>query len=497
MTDVVARLQRRLAAPTDPAGLAAFRIFYGLLVAAGSARFLSSGWPEKLFGEPRFFFRYAGFSWVPVPDAGDVRACYAAFVVLGALIATGTLTRLATLSFVVLFAWVQLGDVTNYLNHYWLVLLLGVLLCVVPSHAAWSVDARWRGCGQATVPFAAVFVLRFQVACVYVFAAVAKLGPDWLVFGQPLGVWLPPRSSLPVIGAWLTSPWLALTLSWGGFLYDLALVPLLSWARTRAFAYALVVVFHGLTRAFFEIGMFPLIMIAATTAFFAPAWPRAAGARLGLGRLVAPRAPGGADGASTSTPRSQVRTRLAFALLCGWCAVQVALPLRTFFVGDDVLWDETGMRWSWRVMVREKSGSLAYRVLFTDARLPASAPRRTAFVSPREWLTWRQENEMVGQPDLILQLAHALRDDFAARGHRDVQVFADAKLTLNGRPPAPFIDPTVDLAAVADCLLCRPSFVLPPPASTPPPPWRARSQPPASTTTPDAPTVATAREAPP
>jgi len=104
---------------------------------------------------------------------------------------------------------------------------------------------------------------------------------------------------------------------------------------------------------------------------------------------------------------------------------------------------------------------------------------------------------MVGQPDLILQLAHALRDDFAARGHRDVQVFADAKLTLNGRPPAPFIDPTVDLAAVADCLLCRPSFVLPPPASTPPPPWRARSQPPASTTTPDAPTVATAREAPP
>jgi hypothetical protein len=147
----------------------------------------------------------------------------------------------------------------------------------------------------------------------------------------------------------------------------------------------------------------------------------------------------------------------------------VLLPLRTFAVGNGVLWDETGMRWSWRVMVREKSGTLDYRVTFTD---PAVG-RRTVLVSPHDWLTWRQVNEMIGQPDLILQLAHAIRDDFAARGFSDVEVRADSRLTLNGRPPARFINPDVDLARETDCLFCRPAWVLPPPTTTPPSPWRS------------------------
>jgi hypothetical protein len=151
-----------------------------------------------------------------------------------------------------------------------------------------------------------------------------------------------------------------------------------------------------------------------------------------------------------------------------WCAVQVLLPLRSFAIADDVLWDEAGMRFSWRVMVREKSGTLDYRVSFTDD----AVGRRTVLVSPHDWLTWRQVNEMVGQPDLILQLAHAIRDDFEARGYRDVEVRADSRITYNGRPPARFIDPDVDLARERDCLWCRPRWVLPAPTTQPPSPWR-------------------------
>jgi hypothetical protein len=476
-----------LNAPTDPAGLAAFRFLYGALVALGSARFLDSGWPEKLYGTPSFFFRFAGFSWVPTPDSDTARTLYGVFVVLGIAIATGTLYRLSMATFVVLFAWVQLGDITNYLNHYWLVLLLGTLLVFVPAHATWSVDTWLLGSGRTTVPFAAIAVLRFQVACVYVFAAVAKLGPDWLLYGQPLGVWLPPRSSIPLIGPLLLVPWVPLLLSWGGFLYDCAIVPLLLWRRSRLFAYALVVVFHGLTRVFFEIGMFPFIMVAATTLFFAPDWPRrllrgAVGMYLRFQNkridaspldkrsdipvgVSPPSEGGGGGGKSTSRPLG----RFALLALGLWCAVHVLLPLRTFAVGNGVLWDETGMRWSWRVMVREKSGTLDYRVTFTD---PAVG-RRTVLVSPHDWLTWRQVNEMIGQPDLILQLAHAIRDDFAARGFSDVEVRADSRLTLNGRPPARFINPDVDLARETDCLFCRPAWVLPPPTTTPPSPWRS------------------------
>ena len=41
------------------------------------------------------------------------------------------------------FAYTQLVDVTNYLNHHYLVVLLGALLWFTPAHAAWSIDA-WR-----------------------------------------------------------------------------------------------------------------------------------------------------------------------------------------------------------------------------------------------------------------------------------------------------------------------------------------------------------------
>jgi hypothetical protein len=446
----------------DPAGLAAFRFFFGALITLGSARFLDAGWPEKLYGAPSMFFRFPGFAWVPPVDGDSARLCYVAFIFLGIGIATGALYRLCMAAFVVLFAWVQLSDVTNYLNHYWLVILLGALMCVVPAHAAWSVDAWLGRARRPSVPFISYAVLRFQVAVVYVFAAVAKIGSDWLVYGQPLGVWLPPRSSIPLLGPLLHEPMVALGLSWCGFLYDASIVPLLLWRRTRPLAYVLVLVFHGLTRVFFEIGMFPFIMAVATTMFFAPDWPRHVLRRLGRA-TTSPTLP-----TSTTNTTTTTLPRPLLALAAVYVVVQLALPLRFLAISDAVLWDEAGMRWSWRVMVREKSGTLSYHVTSTSP----TGLRKVVQVSPHDYLVWRQVNEMGGQPDLILQLAHVVADDFRARGHVDVEVRADARITLNGRPAATFIDPAVDLSQVDDCLLCRPSFVMPAPSSTPPSPFR-------------------------
>jgi len=453
------RLAAHLAAPVDASGLAAFRFLYGALVALGSARFLDSGWPEKLYGAPSFFFRFALFEWIPPVDAASARVCYVAFIVLGIGIAVGLWHRLCAAAFVVLFSWVQLTDVTNYLNHYWLVILLGALLAIVPASETGSVDAARAGRRHGTVPRAAVVVLRAQVAFVYIFAAVAKVGPDWLAYGQPLGLWLPPRSSLPLIGPLLVVPWVSLVLSWCGFLYDATIVPLLLWRRSRVVAYALVVVFHGLTRAFFEIGMFPFIMMVATTLFFSPSWPR---------DLLRRRSGEHVGEPALDRSSSKLFDRAIAVLVIAFVALQLALPLRTFVLSDNVLWDETGMRWSWRVMVREKSGSLSYRASFLDGDA-----RRTVFVSPHDWLTWRQANEMIGQPDLILQLAHAIRDQLEGRGYSDVQVRADCTISLNGRPAALFIDPNVDLAKESGCLWCRPTWVMPAPTSSPPSPWRS------------------------
>ena len=77
-------------------------------------------------------------------------------------------------------------------------------------------------------------------------------------------------------------------------------------------------------------------------------------------------------------------------------------------------------------------------------------------VAPAKYLTRVQEREMAVQPDLILQLAHHIARDFAAHGHPGVEVHADARASLNGRPAATLVDPSADLAREADGLGAKP-----------------------------------------
>ena len=119
-----------------------------------------------------------------------------------------------------------------------------------------------------------LWTLRAQLGVVYVFAGLAKLNPDWLLRAQPLRIWLAAQRDFPLLGAWLSEVWAAYLLSWLGAAFDLSIVGFLLWSRTRAYAYAALVVFHLCTGLWFPIGMFPWIMILSATLFFSPDWPR-------------------------------------------------------------------------------------------------------------------------------------------------------------------------------------------------------------------------------
>jgi hypothetical protein len=70
------------------------------------------------------------------------------------------------------------------------------------------------------------------------------------------------------------------------------------------------------------------------------------------------------------------------------------------------------------------------------------------------------------QPDLILQLAHRIARDFEALKQEPVEVHADVRVSLNGRPARVFVDPEVDLARQVDGLAPK-SWILPAPDSPP------------------------------
>ncbi|HJL19967.1 MAG TPA: HTTM domain-containing protein [Sandaracinaceae bacterium LLY-WYZ-13_1] len=445
------RWRARLNRPRDAASLAVFRMLFGLVMAGGVVRYFASGWIDRFYVRPTFHFHYWGFDWVEPLPAPWIHVAFAVLGVASLCIALGLFYRAATVVFAVLFHYVHLLDVTNYLNHYYLVGLLALIFCVLPLHRTWSLDARRKPALRAeTLPAWMLYLLRFQVGLVYVFAALAKLGPDWLLHGQPLSIWLHSRTDTPVIGPYLDEPLVALAMSWAGFLYDLTIVGWLSWRRTRPFAYAVVCVFHFFTAVFFNIGIFPVLMTAVATIFFSPSWPRRWVAWV-AGR--AERRPGAAPPARWRLPG------WGAAALGVWALFHLAVPLRAHLYGGNLLWHEQGMRWSWRVMVREKNGAVSYRVR-TDGR------PRERIVEPRRYLNREQEMEFAGQPDLILQLAHRIRDDLEAEGHRDVEVRADAWVSLNGRPSTRLIDPGVDLASVEDGVAPA-GWILPAPGGPP------------------------------
>ena len=108
-----------------PPSLAAFRILFGLLMAASTLRFMALGWVDE-------FLRPAGVS---LHVGRRFRGCsrcrrrlmhlhFAALVVLALAVAARRSTiALSTALFFAGFTYVELIDKTTYLNHYYLVSL--------------------------------------------------------------------------------------------------------------------------------------------------------------------------------------------------------------------------------------------------------------------------------------------------------------------------------------------------------------------------------------
>ena len=450
-------LLSRLREPTDLAWLATFRALFGLTLAVSMWRFIANDWITRFFVEPSYFFKYWGFGWVQPLSGPALHALVVSLAVLALAVAAGLAFRVSAALLALGLTYLQLLDVSTYLNHYYLAALLCWLLAASPAGRAWSADA-WlsrrflgRAPGSERAARAWLYLFRFQIGLVYSGAALAKAQPDWLVHAQPLRIWLGASAELPLLGPVLAMDGMPLLLSWCGFLFDATIVGWLSWRRTRPYAYAVVLLFHTLTRVLFPIGMFPVIMSVSALVFFDPSWPRALFARLFARPLELPPMHGG-----RAAPSS------AFALFLGatYCALQLVLPLRFVAYGGDVLWHEQGMRFSWRVMVRAKGGSTTFLVR-------NKLTGQTWHVSPAEYLTPLQESEMVSQPDLILQLSHHIREDVEQRGLGPVEVRVDARASLNGRRSAPIIDPRVDLALVSDGIALKP-WILPAPVSPPP-----------------------------
>ena len=420
-------LSQKLFSPVDIGLLVVYRIAFGGCMLFEVYRYFAHGWIERKFINPQFYFTYYGFSWVQ-PFSGD--GMYIVFAVLGvcaACIMIGFLYRLASIVFFLGFTYIFLLDQANYLNHFYLLSILSLIGIFLPLNRAWSIDAWLRPqIRSQTVPAWTLWLLRFQIGVAYFFGGVAKINPDWLA-GVPMQIMMLRSRAYPVFSEFFEQDWAVYAYAYGGLLFDLLIVPLLLWSRTRIPAYLATVLFHASNARMFTIGIFPLIMVAASMIYFPPDWLR----------------PDTADPLPKPDPTRKITSgqRWILAALAVFVAFQVLMPFRHWLYPGDVSWTEEGHRFSWHMKLRCKRSTAVFRAYDPDGTEIIGVPQ------PVDILVYRQQRKMPDRPDMVLQFAHYLADRLESEGHPNARVTADVQASLNGRDFQALIDPDADLAA--------------------------------------------------
>lgn len=423
----------------DIAFLVLFRIAFGAVMLWHIWEYFNLGVIKADYIDPPFHFTWYWFDWVkPLPGPG-MYLLYYTMGILAACIMIGLHYRISCLLFSVLFTYCFLIDKAYYLNHYYLTCLVSLLMAFVPAHRTLSVDAWIRPTLKSqTAPRWALWLMRFQIGIPYFYGGLAKLQPDWLQC-QPMKIALSQRADrFPYLGQFFTEDWMVWFFNYGGLIFDLSIVPLLLWRKTRIPAFLAALFFHCMNSVMFDIGYFPWFMIFATTLFFEPNWPRRVinffWCGLG-GRAIAKSS---IEPSTSGTALTPLR-RWGSALLIAYVLAQLAIPFRHYFYPGNVSWTEEGHCFAWHMMLRGKYCGVRYYA--TDPET-----RQTMVIDLRPFLTTRQMGKLGKDPHMVHDLALFLKKELTRDGHPNMEIRCLDLVSMNGRKPQLLVDPQIDLA---------------------------------------------------
>ncbi len=466
------------------------RIAIGLL---GAGDLLGNGiyyhWYLRFFDG--YNFAYIGFEWVRPLSEPFMSLFFVIGFFLGLAVAAGYRFRFTAPLFALFFTYLFLIEKAYYLNHGYFFCWLTWLLACTPAWREWSVDV-WQDpqAWQPVVPRWALIIFPLSMGIVYFFGGIAKINSDWLLEAQPLQIWLGYKAKKPIIGPLLAQPATAYFMAWGGFLLDISIAFLLLHKRLRWLALAAAIFFHATNHLIFNIGIFPYLSLVLTSLFFEPYWPRdlvawlakrlprvghwqerwqqrvaAAPAHTFFNRAVIGNLPSpnhsyqqhqpfwgnlsAWQGALLTKAATQQRVTYLFSSLL---LLHLLLPLRHHWFDSDVAWSEEGHRYSWRMMLRAKTGGGDFKVdVFHPSKSTTAKDKKelvadsSYLVRPIDRLHQKQYRKLYTHPDMIWQFAQHLAEECRQRGD-SCAVYANIKLRLNGRETQTYIDPAVDLA---------------------------------------------------
>ena len=407
----------------DNSPLIVFRIFFGFLIACESFGAILTGWVHKVLIAPKFTFSFIGLDWLqPLPGFG----MYFYFIIMGLFgiaIMLGYRYRVAIISYTILWAGVYFMQKTSYNNHYYLLLIISFYMIFLPANQYASLDVKQqRTLEQKAMPYWVSLLFIIQVAIVYFYAAIAKFYPDWLN-GTFTRILLAGTTSNEFFLTLFSNKYFYLFIAYAGILFDLLIVPLLLFKKTRTIALVASLSFHLFNAIFLQIGIFPFFALTFSLFFYPPEKIR---------KLFLRNKPV----FNESVAENHFGKQIFLFFLLPFLFIQLLLPLRHHLIEGDVLWTEEGHRLSWRMMLRKRDGFINFKIKNNNTG------EMTSYDYHKN-LSPKQARTLATKPDFIWQYCQKIKQEY--RG-KNISIFIDCKNNINNGEFKTLIDPKQDFA---------------------------------------------------
>ncbi|MDT8346829.1 MAG: HTTM domain-containing protein, partial [Flavobacteriaceae bacterium] len=336
----------------DNSSLIVFRWLLGLLLMLEGWGAIALGWVKRVHVDSQFTFNFIGFDFLQALHGEFMYVFFAILGLVGFAIMIGLKYRWSMAIYFMMWMVAYLIQKESYNNHYFLMVLVCGLMLFFPANTWASWDAKKNPeIRKNYMPRWVWLVVVLQLLIVYTYASVAKLYPDWLDSTVATNM-MANRKNYPIIGDFLQTNFVIHAVTWYGILFDLLIIPMLLWRKTRVWALGLGIFFHLFNSAFFQIGVFPYMSLAFFVFFFSKE-------RINT-LFFRGKKPLYTEKNNIIVPKY---APVFIGLFAVYFIIQIGMPLRHWFFQDHVLWTEEGHRMSWRMMLRSRAGHAQFYVI--------------------------------------------------------------------------------------------------------------------------------------
>lgn len=422
--------------PINATLISVYRIIFGLFMIYEMVFYYQVDFTFQFMSGPQVLFPYEGLHFLkPLPIA-YLKIIHVGLLASAVLITLGLFYRFAITFFFLGFTYFTFIDNTLYNNHLYLIAMIAFFMIFIRADKKYSLRSYFsKNNKKELVPAWNQYLLIFLISLPYFFGGIAKLSSHWL--DTDLSKIIIEDSKNKFIFTILSEKIAPYFLSYGGLIYDLIIVFLLLYKRTRWLGVLLVLLFNTIngTYLFGDIGLFPWFMICSTILFFNAEKFGNFFDTLFLKKHIVQE-----DENNLTINNYTFINKFTAIFILFFVILQILLPFRYHLFTKNPEWTGIASKFSWRMKMQSKG------ITKFDMRMIDRDRGDTLNVKGRTFLSANQYSHIAENPKNFIHLAKYLEKVVEKKYKVKNPIFnADVLVSFNGRKPQYMFSPHLDL----------------------------------------------------